>query len=558
MTTNTPIYLLKDRRPDSCFVDQIYDPDRDGSPTETMAVVIPNEGAIAIDRENGYLTYVVTAVNPITFKSTLQPIRILTSDEGETIEILSYGNDKFMLYFDDRTRPTKLTIDGKLRLFGSGLAEYRLVRTTAEGENEVISLYMNSNEEYFGDRIPLTVVQPGSSVKQCTNCHTLHTLQSGESVKLEVYDHLGILSVTVTLIVKRATILNDLASSTDVIVDFRATANQMDGDDFYVHQRQSLTNLVISPELIYSDGTNEILTVDNISCFAYGIDDFIPSFPGQRQKILIKKYLGRNQVSPDQEFDGRSRFVSLTKWITVVANKSMDGIKVSIVPVWNAGLVKYDFKFIAYTDKRDRVFDVTPFTTIVGSFDPALFNIRQKLIIDVDLTSIFGDEATITYRQQTYVTLKHFSEFQRYILQDNLDEPYVYGVESPNQRRPVIHYDSTLQQYFIPTSVFENKEAFVEAFYEMARPPFDPDMEIEAPTPTHFTIRNRDTLTTVIASPIEVDQFTQAWNILTPGSPDQYVNGQVIVEFLTQIADDYQIIYGSPVDVHPSLTGYNT
>ena len=71
--SSTPIYLLKDRRPDSCFVDQIYDPDRDGLPSDTMAVVIPNIGALAIDRENGNSLYVVSTVNSTTFKSTLQP-----------------------------------------------------------------------------------------------------------------------------------------------------------------------------------------------------------------------------------------------------------------------------------------------------------------------------------------------------------------------------------------------------------------------------------------------------------------------------------------------------
>ena len=533
MTTNTPIYLLKDRRPDSCFVDQIYDPEVNGLPSENMAVVIPNEGAIAVDRQNGFMTYVVSHVDPITYKSTLVPIRLLTTeDDSEVIEILSYGNDKFMLFFDDRTRPTKLIVDAKLRLFGSALAEYRLVRTTATGTKEIISLYMNSNEEYLGDRIPLSTVTPGSSMKQCTNCHTLH--------------------------VKRATILNDLASSTDVIVEFKATANQMDGDDFYIHQRQSVTNLVVSPELIYSDGVNEIMTVDNLTCFLYGLDDFIPAFPGQRQKVLIKKYLGGNQVSPLSQFDGRSRFLSLEKWVTVRANKALDGIKVSTIPKWNALSGKYDLQFVAYTDRRDRIFDVTAYTTIIGGYDGGLFNTQQKVILDVDLTTIFGEESTITYRQYVYITLKPFSQFQRYILQDNLEEPYVYGVESADMRRPVIHYDSTLQQYFIPTSRFANQEAFIEAFYKVARPPFDPDVEIEATPPTHFTIRNVDTLATIIASPIEISQYNQIWNILTPGQTNQYVNGQLIVEFLTNVSSEFQIIYGVPVDVHPSLTGYNT
>ena len=556
MTTNTPIYLLKDRRPDSCFVDQIYDPDRDGFPHDDMAVVIPNEGALAIDRNDGFAAYVVTYVHPVTFKSTLEPIRILQG-EDDVIEILSYGNDKFMLYYDDRTRPTKLIVDAKLRLFGSGLAEYRLVRTSAAGEEEIISLYMQSNENYSGDRIPLTTVLPGTAVKQATNCHTLHQIETGEVVKMEVYDHLGLLSVVVHLFVKKATILNDLASSTDIITGFEATANQMDGDDFYIYQKQDLSQLVISPELIYSDGTSEQLTIDNISCFLYGMDDFMPSFPGQRQKLLIKKYLGRNQVSELSEFDGRSRYVTLEKWVTVKANKSFDGIKISIIPMWNSTDNAYVLKLIAYSDRRDKIFNVTPYATIRG-FDGAEYYNQQEVTIDIDLKNVFGSEASMIYQQKGFITLRPFGEFQRYIIQEDLEEPYVYGVESSTIRRPVVHYDSTLQQYFIPTSLFANKEAFLEAFYEMARPPYDPDTELKAPTPTHFTIRNVDTLATVIATPLTIDQYSLAWNIVTQGLPNQYVGGQLIVEFLIQTVNDYQMLYGVPVDVHPSQTGYNT
>lgn len=557
MATSTPLYLLKDRRPDSCFVDQIYDPDVDGLPTDEMAHVIPNVGAIAVDRNDGYAMYVVTAVNETTYKCTLAPVRLIQSEDNEVVEILSYGNDKFMLYYDDRTLPTKLVVDGKLRLFGSALAEYRLVRTTADGQEEVISLYVQSNDTYSGDRIPLTTVIPGSAVKQCTNCHTLHTLETGETVKLEAYDTLGFLSVVVHLFVKKATILNDLASSTDIVTEFRATANQMDGDDFYIYQKQDLEHLVISPELVYSDGTTETLTIDNQMTFAYGIADFMPSFAGQRQKIMIKAFLGRNQVSPLEETDGKSRFVTVEKWITVRANKTYDNIKISILPQWNASANAYSLKLVAYSDKRDQIYDVTGLTTIRG-FDGALFNTRQEVTLDVDLKDVFGEAASMVYQQKSFITLRNFTEFQRYILQEDLEEPYVYGVESSTIRRPVIHYDGTLEQYFVPTSAFANKEAFLEAFYSMARPPFDPETELEAPAPTHFTVRNSDTLATIIAAPLTIDQYNLAWNIVSAGQANQYLGGQLVVEFLIETSGDYQILFGVPVDVHASLTGYNT
>lgn len=558
MTTNSSLVLLKDRRPDSCFVDQIYDPDVDGSYSESLGRVIPNEGAIAVDRNDNYSIYTVSYVNPDTYKSTLVPARIIKTSDDDEIKIVSYGNDKFCLYYDDRIRPIQLLVDGKLVLFGSSLTEYRLIRVRADQSKEVISLYVESNEQYSGDRIPLTNVLPGSPVKMCTNCHTLHQLEDGETIILEVFDHVGALAVTLTLFVKRSVILNDLMSTTSVITEFDASANQMDGSDFYVYQRQPISQLVISPRLTYSDGSTEDLTIDNVSCFAYGLSDFIASFPGQKQKVTIKKFLGRNQVSPLATDDNNTRFVTTQKWITVKANESIDGIKVSIIPIWNPSTSKYTFKYIAYTDRRDRIFDVTTDTTILNSFDGGIFDAFQNHNIEVDLTSVFGVSATVSYRQNAVIKLKHYNQFERYILKDSATDDYAYGVESSDKRRPVIHYDAAIEQYFIPTSRFANMEAFIEAFYLMARPPYNPDIELAPVTPTHFTIRNVDTLSTIIATPIDIDEYNQAWNVLTVGNPNQYVGGSMIVEFLTKVGDDYQILFGVPVDVHNSSTGYNT
>lgn len=555
---NTPLYLLKDRRPDSCFLDQIYDPDRDGPPSDGMAHVIPREGAAVFDRDNNYAIYTVIAVDPITYKSTIAPAKIVKTAESEEIRVISYGNDKFMLYYDDRVKPTELNISGNLMLFGSSLADYRLHRIGADGKKEFISLYVDTNETYKGDRIPLAALTPGSPIKKCTNCHTLSTLRDGETVTLEIHDHAGLLAVELQLFVKRGIPWNDLLSNTSVVIGFDATANQMRGSDFYIHQRQPVNQLVISPRLTYSDGSTEDLVVDNVSCFLYGLETFVPSFPGQRQKILLKKYLGRNQVSPNQETVGKMRFLTLYKWVTVITNKSMDGIKVSVMPQWNPATRKYDLRFIAYSDRRDKIYDVTPYTELITSFDGGIFNMPQNVLFEIDLSKIFGAEASVLYRQNVVLNLKHYNEFQRYTISDGVDSPYTYGVESSNMRRPVVHYDGTLHQYYIPTSRFLNKEAFIEAYYTAAMPPYDPDLELGPVPPTHFTIRDPGTLATIITDPIPVDQYTQAWNTLSTGDPGQYVGGQVIVEFLREMSGQYQMLYGVPVDVHLSPSGYNT
>ena len=560
MAGTSSIILFNDKRPDAFFLSQLYDPDIDGVYVEDNGKIIPNPGSLCIDNQS-FILYGVESVDN-RYKSTLKRINYVVTnedddDDSHVNKILSYGNDKFYLFFDDRTKYTKLLVDSKLIVFGISLKEYRLIKTNSSGETEVISVYFDTNGDYRGERIPLTDIGTNTGAKQLTNCHTyLTSLVDGDSVIAQIYDNQGILAIEVQLFTKRATILNDLSSTSEVIVGFDATSNQMLGTDFYLYMKQDPSHLAITPRIEYVDGTSEDLVINNEDCFIYGLENFTPSFPGQKQKILIKKYLNYKQMSDLATQIGDKRFVVCEKIINVIRNTSIDNIKVSIVPYWDSRNHKYILKFIAYSDKRNKVIDATNYVTYITEFDGSLFNQSQSFTFDVDLDKIFDLGVSTTYRQIAYITLRPYSEFIKYIISDNADMNPVYGMDSSIMRRPVILYDPTIGKYFVPSSRFQNKEAFLEAFYSNANPPYDVRESLAPPVPTHFTIRAIDTLNTMITTPIAVDSYTKAWNIIDQYSSSALVDRNVIVEFLYRVSDtEYSILYGVPVDVY-KVTNY--
>ena len=133
-----------------------------------------------------------------------------------------------------------------------------------------------------------------------------------------------------------------------------------------------------------------------------------------------------------------------------------------------------------------------------------------------------------------------------------------YGAESALIRKPIIHYDAELDNYFIPSTIFPTWNSVVEAFYIQARPPFDNVSETKAPTPTHFIIRDMNNAQMICGGAIPAEQFSQSWS--TIGGVDNLVGSTVVVEFLreTTTTGVYEILYGVPVDVINSNTGYNT
>ena len=555
--------LFKDKKPNSLFLDQLYDPDIDGpypEGDESYPRLIPQEGATVIDRESGLLYYAYY-VDPETYKTTLKPTKIIVTsdDDANIVSIVSYGNDKYMLYYVNDTVPTKLIIDSKLILYGNSLTEYQLIRTNSKGEKEVLSLYLDSDEVVKGNRVPLSNVSNMIGAKQCTNCHTYSEMKEGDTVELYCYDNVGILSAQITLFTRKGARLNDLLSDSSIIVNMDAVSLQMLGSDFYIYQRQDPSHLGITPRLEYNDGSLMDIEIDNKSCFLYGLEDFTPSFPGQQQKILIKKYLGYKEFSKNATILDGQRYITCEKMITVLANKSIDGIKISVMPIWNPNTEEYVFRYVAYSDRRDKVIDVTKDVKLRTPFDFGKFYQTQQLQMYVDLKDVFSSDSSVPYMQNEFIGLRPYNEFVRYTISDSKDLDIVYGSDNPYCRRPVIFYDEDLERYFIPTSRFGNVEAFLEAFYENANPPYNTVNETKAPTPTHFTIRALDDLTVLITTPIPIERYNQLWNINRMGNSNMLVGANVIVEFLMEIGNTYMILYGVPVDVYDGRDkSYNT
>lgn len=554
--------LFGDKRPDVIGMDQLYDPDLHGPDYIQSGKIIPAVNSLVVDDQD--ILYKVVSVNDV-YKSTLRPVRFLQldGDSGDSTTITSivnYGHERFMLYFDDRVRPISLEIDSKLYVFGTSNIEYRLVRTNPQNkEEEIVSLYLDSDEKFKGNRIPLTDIKlANTTIKWCTNCHTLFDIKEGEVITLQIFNANGQQTAEYHLYAKRSVILDDLVSDGNPIIVFDADGTQMVNDEFYLYENQSPTALNISPFITYADGRKSIVPIDNVSCFMYGFEkDNIPSYPGRKFKILLKKFLSNREITTIEDFDKTRRMITCEKWINIVKNETEYSLKLSIVPWYDKTAKLYRFKFFAYTEAKDHIYDVTEYVTINKEFDPMEYNKEQYLKAVFDSDHIFNNSVTTLYQQSWWITLRAPGNVESYILKDSKNSEYAYGVESSTVRRPVIHYDGDLQQYFVPTSIFKNEEAFLEAFYRFANPPFDTNIEVKPVEPTHFTIRAVDDANVLIATPIPVEEYNQAWNIVRNGPKGQLVGGTVLVEFLKLIGSEYRILYGVPVQVYNSTTGYN-
>ncbi len=561
MANNDTVVAFLRKNVDLYDIEDIYDPDKHGLDPELSGKIIPRVKSLVID--DIPTLWSVDHVDDVTHRTTLVPLKIIQSADDD-VKILSYGNDRFCLYYDDRTDPHGLIVDAKLLIYGNNIVEYRLVRVNKAGDEEIISMYLDSNDVFKSDRVPMADVGGYRGFKIPTNCHTTETLSDGEPIQLRVYNNRGTLSAEITLYARRGNWNNDLASHRNPIVSLDATAQQMKNDYFYLYEKQDPKHLNIQPYVTYADGSRQYLNVDNVSCFIYGLEDLVNTYPGYSQTIVIKYFLNHKEtVAQGSLLTSGRRMLTISKKIVVLQNKNDYGVKLSVLPIWDPSNESYTLRFFAYNNRRQTVDDVTNLVTyressrFVGTFEK--FGNTQKVTVDFDLQSVFNTSDPLPGSQTFWITTwNRNSAYVGYTLRDSESDDYVYGAESSLIRKPIIHYDKDLKRYYIPTSVFENKDAVIQAFYTVARPPFDRNVEISPVTPTHFTIRSVSNASMLISEPIPIAEYGQLWGVIQSGSTDQLVGGSVVVEFLTNLEGTMAILYGVPVDVVVSKTGYNT
>lgn len=543
------------------FIDQIFDPNDPKSGTYFPALY-----SVVVKADQ--TLWIVTARDEINYSVTLSPSRLVTTTE-ETVQISYYGNDKFGLYTDSRVSPTKLMVDAKLFFVGNNLVEYTLSKNDENGNEVCISEYYDSTGKFISNRIPLSSTTVNNlNIKFPTNCHTTHTLEDSEQITLRVFDNLGNECAEAVVYAHDAFILNDLDSQSTAIISLDAECPQTRGDDFYVYEHQDLNQLNIRPYITYADGTKAYVNVDNAQCIIYGLEDFVPSFPGFSQTLVIKYFLNHRETSTESVEKNGKRFIAIEKKLIVIrrtATAADYSVKLSVIPHWNKTLSKWDLRFFAYTQERDHVYDATAYTTYSTESLPfdgthTAWGKEQHLELKYNLQEVFNSSDEILGVQDLYITLwDGDNSYSRYTFRDSEDNASpIYGAEGSVIRKPIIHYDEEIDQYFIPSTIFGTWEAVVEAFYINGHPPYRSADETVAPTPTHYIVRDSSNAQMIVGGVIPAKQFSQAWAVVAGVS--NLVGETVVVEFLRETSTEgtYEILYGVPVDVIKSGTGYNT
>ena len=557
--------LLGEQDPDVYLLHQIYDPDIDGVDPSASGKIVPGIGSLVVDMTTTpsltYNIWVVESVDdqPIppattpTYKSHLVPATSLIDNHLLGDKLMSYGNDVYMLFYDERTTPTKLMVGSNLMILGDNSAEYILYKHENDGTKTPISIARNAQGEITGNRVGIVAVQ-GNAIKRPNDCETAYTMTDNDLITMEVYDSAGVKNMDIILITKRATILNDLSAVDNVITDFDVIANQeKNTGEFVIFSGQNKDDLAVFPEITFSTGHKRVVPVNDASCFMYGWEDIKTDIVGMEYPLLFKYYLAPNVQSTISSGQGQVRWVDTTKKVVIEARSiTREVSKISPIPYYDYSNNVWKLKFVAYYRERDNLADVTNelFWRDNTSFDGSSLGDWQDLRIGLHLQTTDGVE--YDYEQNIQVLVDDINSTEPFKLRDNADSVLIFGAQDLDHNRPRLRYDSDSETYTISTAQFPTVAKFVENFFLNANPPWNEPEESISPEPTHFTIRNINE-SPIIPEPMEIEAYSTLTQLSVPEAnlpPDIYMQQTLIFEFLEQINDtQFNVLYGTPVDV---------
>lgn len=568
VNTSPGITLFTEQDASVLRIEQLYVPGT--APSRNTAGlpignIIPVVGTLVIDVVNNNTLYAVDAVDPNTHATTLGPARMPvdnTNPDDALVSIISYGNDIFRLYYDLRASPTIVWPDRRLVVFGVEIVSYQLVTNPGTPQQVILSQNYDSTGTYTGPLVPMAAVTNATGTalegaQYCAPCRVTAALTDNQEVFVQFFNSQGALEATASMFTKQSIIVNEAGYLTPTIAGVSIISTQSRGNnEIFIFQNQDVDSLGIQVQLTYTDGHSRIVPVDNSQCYIYGLADFVSSYPGLQQEILVKYFLGSDESASSALSSQGQSFVTAEVSLVVVANELATGVKISAIPRWNNSTSKYDLFFYLYTDARTNVTNVTGLVSINPStpYNGSLYGVAQNLILDLDMSQVFPSAYSVStlYQQTLIITLQPIAALTRYILQDASNAPLAYGADSTNNRRPIVNFSTSLNQYSIST-IFANTAAFIQSFYTDANPPYDVATETQPVAPTHFQLRDPASGFAITSAPIPLASFNSPFSITGTGLQNRYTGtgATVIVEFLAQInSNTTLILYGSAVDVY--------
>ena len=498
---------------------------------------VPNVDDMVVDWDAGFFR--VITVDLRTGLSRLKEWQLPNKSTGDQQEGILFGIDisaigeSYRAYIDNSVTPHTLSLDSRLRCYGTTASHVKVFRgTDISDSGEILSAMYDGNGSFISENIPLESLrvdgEANNAIKTPKVGYTLRELPDGEVVTAVVYDDVGSAISYSRLLVKNSAFIRSTEANQRYVEGVYLESPFLSKTDDRVLElptNMPVEGVSVTGVVQYSDGSKVRLPANAGQFQLHGLDHFISSTSGQKIPLVLVYWLGENEYGYGSNVGGNGRFVSEIYEGMTMPFESAYSIKLYAYPRWVDNIRGYELDYYIGTLDRSTFKKVNMQTSLTSNspaFQPLAFGEEQHLTFAVEMSKV----------DPTYPAYRHIQTLDIELKRPGSEAGDLWGVGFSHGQAPLFGEGLVADMSMVNANNwkldlanhFTTQEEWLNHLYYATQPLRHVEKEAVAPAPNMFVVKTK---TRSFEFPIE------RWaNELTLGSNDLKQGESLIVEFI--------------------------
>jgi hypothetical protein len=460
---------------------------------------VPNLDDRVLDTQTE-VTYKVTSIDPVSFKSTLQRV----SDNGVDIPLepddvlLGVGpgpqSNTFRAYLNDKVIPYDMVVEQRCFVWAARAKYARVMRGGfAGGASKVISAVYDASGNLVGQDVPLELaeIMGNRTRKTVVPFKCTEKIPDGEPLYVAFFTDDNILLSKRQVLVENTDFITAPNTALKYVTDVYLDTPFLSNSDTTLIQypiNVLMQGLNLLGVVKYSDGTTVSYPIDGSKFSLFGLEDYVLTVPGEEVKLVLNYNLSSDEIAYDLPVGENRNVTKNYRARTLVENGSYS-VKLFAYPVWLGEIDGYRLEWFLANLERTSIWRVTPnvrFESSSRSFTPREYGTTQRLAVSLDLQSV----------NATFNKYKHIQTIDVTLLRPAIEPDTNWTVGFEPSQNPPFGVANYAESTFIDTNNWRVNlgmgltvfDEWLDRLYYRTLPLFDSQKESKAPAPTHFAL----------------------------------------------------------------------